>query len=342
MSLRSPSLRACLAALALSSLLLQVRADSPFSGLGGAAASADSVVLAFEAHELDLRDERRQREVPLRLYWPTQIAAGEKVPLVVFSHGMGGSRRGYSYLGQYWASQGWASLHVQHVGSDRQIWLGNPFGLVARLQQAAQESEAEARALDVRFALDQLLAGERGARIDASRIVAAGHSYGANTTLLLSGARVARATPGGDVPELRDPRIKAAIVISAPPFHGHGDSAAILQPVSIPTLHITATEDIIRIPGYYSEAKDRVALFEATGSHDKELVVFAGGSHSIFTDRAGTGGALLNPRVKAATRELTLAFLSRVFEGREEGLRRWSERHADLLARAVHAARIGE
>ncbi len=342
MSLPFLSLRAGLAALALSCLLVQVRADSPVGSLSGQALLSEVSAQSFEAIELDLRDEGRQRDVPLRLYWPAQAAPGEKVPLVVFSHGMGGSRRGYSYLGQYWASQGWASLHVQHVGSDRQIWLGNPFSLVARLQQAAQEGEAEARALDVRFALDQLLAGERGARIDASRIVAAGHSYGANTTLLLSGARVARATPDGGVPELRDPRIKAAIVISAPPFHGHGDSAAILQPVSIPTLHITATEDIIRIPGYYSEAKDRVALFEATGSRDKELVVFAGGSHSIFTDRAGTGGALLNPRVKAATRELTLAFLNKVFGGREDGLRRWSERHADIVARAFQAARSAE
>ncbi|MBA4344806.1 MAG: acetylhydrolase, partial [Methylibium sp.] len=88
----------------------------------------------------------------------------------------------------------------------------------------------------------------------------------------------------------------------------------------------------IRIPGFYSEAKDRVALYEATGSSAKELVVFAGGSHSIFTDRAGTGGASLNPRVKTATKELTLAFLARIFEGREEGLLRWAERHADLIA----------
>jgi hypothetical protein len=31
----------------------------------------------------------------------------------------------------------------------------------------------------------------------------------------------------------------------------------------VPTLHVTATEDIIRIPGYYSGAEDRIAVFEA-------------------------------------------------------------------------------
>lgn len=329
----SRSLSRWLAAVALAWPLLPVQADAVLAKAGELrTGEAQAAAAAFESLDLDLRDASRQRDVPMRLYWPARAAAGDKVPLVVFSHGLGGSRRGYSYLGQYWASQGYASLHVQHVGSDRQVWIGNPFGLVSRLQDAAQEREAEARALDVRFALDQLLASERGARIDADRIIGAGHSYGANTTLLLAGARVARSGQDGALLDLRDPRIKAAILISAPPFHGRGDSAAILKSVSIPTLHITATEDIIRIPGYYSEAKDRVALYEATGSSAKELVVFAGGSHSMFTDRAGTGGALLNPRVKTATQELTVAFLARIFEGREEGLLRWAERHADLIA----------
>lgn len=289
---------------------------------------------AFEALDWELQDPSRGREVPVRLYWPRAAAPDARLPLVVFSHGLGGSRQGYSYLGQYWASQGIAALHVQHVGSDRRLWRGNPLSLVARLQEAAQAAEAEARALDVRFALDQLLAGERGSRIDPERIAVAGHSYGANTSLLLAGARVPRiGQPSGELAPLRDPRIKAAILISAPPFHGQGDASAIVGTIRIPTLHITATEDVIRVPGFYSDTADRLALFEATGSVSKELVVFEGGSHSIFTDRAGTGGVLLNPRIKAATRELTLAFLAKVFEGREGGLQRWLERHAELIAR---------
>ena len=86
------------------------------------------------------------------------------VPLVVFSHGIGGSRSGYSYLGRYWASQGFASLHLQHVGSDTSIWFGNPFGLPGRLQDAAQEGEAIARVHDLHFALDRLLASELALR----------------------------------------------------------------------------------------------------------------------------------------------------------------------------------
>ncbi|HEX2012993.1 MAG TPA: hypothetical protein VJN44_18840, partial [Roseateles sp.] len=143
----------------------------------------------------------------------------------------------------------------------------------------------------------------------------------------------------GQTLDLRDPRIKAAIIISAPPFYGEADAAAILQPVAIPTLHISATEDVIRIPGYYSDARDRVAVFDAIGGSAKSLVMFRGGSHSIFTDRAGTGGAELNPQVKAATRELALAFLAQVFEGRDEGLTNWGERYRGLVANWVgHSA----
>jgi dienelactone hydrolase len=286
----------------------------------------------FEALDFDWADAARQRPVPVRLYWPS-AASSASVPLVVFSHGIGGSRRGYSYLGQHWAAHGIASLHVQHVGSDFNVWLGNPFGLVGRLQGAAQDKEAIERPRDLAFALDTLLAGPLGERIDTRRIVAAGHSYGANTTLLAAGARVQR--NGRDV-MLRDERVAAAIVLSAPPFYGEADFARILAPVTVPTLHVTATGDIIRIPGYYSGADDRVAVFEAVGSRHKTLAMFDGGSHSMFTDRAGTGGTELNPRVKAATKELSLAFLDNLF-GRDSAapLTQWAERHRPILARFV-------
>lgn len=45
----------------------------------------------------------------------------------------------------------------------------------------------------------------------------------------------------------------------------------ILSPITVPTLHITATDDNVRIPGYNSSVADRVAVFEATGSPTKVL-----------------------------------------------------------------------
>ena len=282
----------------------------------------------FEVLDLDWEDPARQRAVPVRLHLPN---SPQRLPLVVFSHGIGGSRRGYSWLGQHLARHGVASLHLQHVGSDRQIWTGGSvFNIVGRLQGAAQDQEAVARVHDLRFALDTLLRSEWAARFDEQRLVAAGHSYGANTALLACGARVERA---GQLLDLRDERLRAAVVISAPPFYGEADPGRILQSVTVPSLHVTSTEDIIRIPGYYSGAEDRVAVFDATGSPRKWLAVFQGGSHSMFTDRSGSGGASLNPLVKDASRALVLAFLRQVFDGEAQGLQQWPQRHAAILAR---------
>jgi dienelactone hydrolase len=307
------SRRALLALLALSALPLKADDAPPYRTL-----------------DFDWRDSSRDRPVPVRLYLPGAASPAQPVPLVVFSHGIGGSRNGYRYLGSHWASQGWASLHLQHVGSDRQLWFGNLLGIVGRLRDAAQDTEAIARVQDLSFALDQLLGQDLAPLFDARRIVAAGHSYGANTTLLAAGARVPR---GGRLVDLHEGRIRAAIVISAPPFYGESALGAILGPVQMPSLHITATEDVIRIPGYYSGADDRVAVFDAVGSPRKALAVFEGGSHSMFTDRGGTGGAALNPQVKGATRELSLAFLKSVFDGEHAPLWAWPERHKDILAR---------
>jgi dienelactone hydrolase len=292
---------------------------------------AKEIITTFGALDLDWVDNARQRAVPVRLYLPNDA---RPAPLIVFSHGIGGSRRGYRWLGEHVASRGMASLHVQHVGSDRALWTGNVFNLVGRLQDAAHDTEAIARVHDLRFALDALLAGELAARIDVNRIVAAGHSYGANTTLLASGARVPRE---GRVIDLHDDRVRAAVVISAPPFYGEPEPRKILGGIKVPSLHVTATEDIIRIPGYYSGAEDRVKVFDATGGPRKWLAVYEGGSHSMFTDRAATGGVTLNPQVKAATQGLVMAFLNEVFDGDASALTAWPQRHAALLSRFAEA-----
>ena len=294
------------------------------------ARAATAVDDGIDAIDFDWVDARRQRPVPARLYLPRHAAAGAPVPLVVFSHGIGSTRERYRWIGQHLAEQGHACLHPQHIGSDRQVWLGNPLAMLGRLRDAAQESEALARVADVRFALDTLLTGDLAPRLDARRIALAGHSYGANTTLLAAGAVVQRE---GRALVLRDDRVRAAVVLSAPPFYGEGDPQRILGGIDLPSLHVTATEDVIRIPGYYSGAEDRVAVYRAMGGPRKWLAMFEGGSHSIFTDRPGTGGVTLNPQVKEATRVLAVAFMRAVFEGDDGAIKLWPQKFAALLAR---------
>ena len=255
-------------------------------------------------------DASRQRDIPVRLYWPAGASPSTAVPLVVFSHGLGGSRNGYSYLGKHWSGLGFASLHVQHAGSDRAVWGGNIFALVSNVVAAASEANAIDRAKDVSFAITSMLASkDYGPSIQANAIAVAGHSYGANTALLVGGATVER---DGKSLSLRDERVKALILISAPPFVGEGDMVNVLGAIKVPTLHVTGTDDVIRVPGYYSDLADRIKVFDAVNAPDKVLTVFKGATHSIFTDRPGPAGVELNSVVKRATRELSGIFLKSV------------------------------
>jgi hypothetical protein len=283
----------------------------------------------YRVQDLDWVDPARGRAVPVKLFWP-DVAGTGKVPLVVFSHGIGSARDGYTYLGDYWAKHGIASIHVQHVGSDRALWQGNPLTLVSRFQQATSDDEAVARVRDQRFALDQVLAGEWGARVDRARIVAAGHSYGANTTLMSAGARVVR---DGKVIELRDPRFSAAIVISAPPFYGDDDFRPILAGITIPTLHVTTADDIIRIPGFGSGVDDRLKVFDAIGGAHKVLAVYRHGTHNVFTDRRYFDSLEVSEQVKHATESLSLAFIDTAYGGSAVELAQWQSGHRALLAR---------
>lgn len=295
-------------------------------------AGAQPAVEDVQVVDLNWIDTARGRSVPVRLYWPATAARTRPVPLIVFSHGLGGTREGYSYLGRAWSARGYASLHVQHAGSDSAVWLGSPLTLFDRVDAAVQEKEAIARALDLRFALDQILdPGKSPVRglIDRRRIVAAGHSYGANTILIVSGAQVVR---NGHRVGYRDPRFQAGIAISAPPFFGETDLRAVLATVAVPTLHVTATADLITLPGRTSGIQDRLDIFNAIRTPRKALAVFEGGSHSIFTDRPWTGGATLNPQVKAATADLSLAFLDLTFRGDANPLVDWNIRWKPIMA----------
>lgn len=337
---------------------------SAASGLSFASAVGWSMASPEQGHrvvDLELIDASRQRPVPTRLYLPLLASPARPLPLVVFSHGLGGSRTGYSYLARHWANAGMASLHPQHVGSDNSVWRGNPLELLQRLQTAARESEALARVLDLRFALNQVLTSDQGRLFDVSKIAVAGHSYGANTAMLVAGAKVE--TGKATLHDLRDRRMQAAILISAPPLLGQGPAEQVLRDVSVPTLHITSLEDTINLPGYSSTVDDRIAIFDAMAQSSRTLAVYNTGGHSIFTDRTTRSGPETSARIKSATQELCTIFLrqslhfgpaqihdeprpahpamgsiqAEVLDAHkaQQHITQWAHRHKDLLARWV-------
>ena len=311
------------------------RADSRGPGtldLRGLARAAMSFLKrdrSFTTIDFNWLDAVRGREVPTRLYLPSAAKPLGSLPLIVFSHGLGGSRNDYQYLGRFWASRGWASLHVQHVGSDRSLFCGNPFTVVRRALASVTEREALDRVADLRFALDAIQRSGLAEFLDDDRIVVAGHSFGANTALLAVGASVTRYQ---DIVVTHDARFKAALLISAPQFYGEADLVAVLAEVSVPTLHVTSTGDLINIPGFVSSAHDRLAVFESVPDCRKTLVTYEGGTHSMFSDLKFTGGRKFNRQVKIATQELSIAFLSQAFEHDNFSIATWTRKWNSLLS----------
>ena len=143
-----------------------------------------------ETASYEWQDKARQREVPVKLYFPK--SGDGPFPVIIFSHGLGGSRDGYEYLGRQWASHGYVSVHLQHKGSDTAVWKGQAKPMEAMRQSLKDLRNSINRPLDVRFAIDQMekMNRDKGplhGRLDLNIIGMAGHSFGAWTTLAVIG-----------------------------------------------------------------------------------------------------------------------------------------------------------
>jgi len=181
---------------------------------------------AVRTLDIAVTDAKRSREIPLRVYLPPDtskkpVASGDsakssRAPVVLFSHGLGGSRAGSSFLGKHWASRGYVAVFLQHPGSDESVWKDQPLAQrMAAMREAASLKNFMLRAEDVPVVLDQLAkwsddtAHELAGRLDVRRVGMSGHSFGGHTTQAVSG----QSFPSGGQ-RLADTRIKAAIVMS--------------------------------------------------------------------------------------------------------------------------------
>lgn len=240
---------------------------------------------------------RNNREVPVKIYYPTDLKAPAAV--VIVSHGLGGSCEGYAYLGRYLASQGYLAVHLTHAGSDTDALreaitgpdgAGAGAGLSAENIQAALKkiasnpANAINRPKDISFAIDKLIElnktdGPLKGLIDADHIGIAGHSFGAYTALAVAGEHFF--LKNGQELTATEPRIKAAVVMSPP---GHNQEARQFAPIKIPIFLMTGTKDQSPL-GTAGGPEDRQQIFEMLVNCPRYLLVFDGGDHMVFSGR---------------------------------------------------------
>ena len=242
--------------------------------------------LPVDTVKYEWRDAQRQRTVPVKIYFP-KTGSGP-FPVVIFSHGLGGNRDGYEYLGRYWAQHGYVSVHLQHHGSDSELWQEVPPTEIPKIMQEAVANPQNAinRPLDVRFAIDQLTAlnqapGALEKRLDLDRIGVSGHSFGSFTTMAIAGE--AFVTPAGRETSFADPRVKAAVAMSSSVPRDEARWNSAYANIRIPVFHMTGTKD--DSPMGETKAAQRRVPFDRSHGPDQYLVTFQDGDHMIFSSR---------------------------------------------------------
>lgn len=263
------------------------------------------------------RDPARDRVVPLKLYVPD---TDKPAPVVLFSHGLGGSRENNAYLGRCWAEAGYVAVFMQHHGSDETVWKNTaPKDRLAAMQAAASAKSTQDRNADVPFVIDQLEKWnlEPGnplhGRMDLGKIGMSGHSFGAVTTQAMMGQRF----PGNRT--AADPRLKAFVLFS-PSSHRSASPGEAFGQIAKPVLCMTGTKDKSGIEKGL-DPLTRQMVYKALPAGGKFQLVFKDGEHHAFGD-AGRAGQVRQPHHHPAIQKLTTAFWDAYLKG-DEKARAW-------------------
>ena len=227
----------------------------------------------------------RHLDIELRVTVPSQ---GDKLPIILLSHGQGRSNwlsslEGYAPLYEFWAAHGFAVLQPTHLRSaflglqapqgNEMFWKDGPEDMVHILDN-----------------LDQIEDSVPGLkrRLDRTRVAVVGHSAGAWTAMLLLGVSNTDPRDGSEYykPEAR---IGAGVILA-----GKGKGGADLSDtgktrlpyyegdfsrMSTPSLIVCGDED--RSPWFTTRNADWHADSYVLAPAPKDLLVLRGGNHVL-------------------------------------------------------------
>ncbi len=211
---------------------------------------------------LTFQNPRRPKPGIFDLYQPE---IDRSVPLIVISHGVASSRQTFAYLGKHLASYGFAVAVIEH----EDISLKKFAQFLAGGSKFSEPDNLINQPLDVKYVLDRL---EQESKLNLQQVGIIGQSFGGYTALALAGAKLTsdRSNTSCDsenyrdvlldlsslaqcalneleqpIPELRDPRIKAAIAIN-PMSKIFGQAG--ISSIETPTMIVSGTNDLIMPP----------------------------------------------------------------------------------------------
>ena len=154
-------------------------------------------------------------DLQLRISVPV---TGSKLPIILLSHGHGGSNHlsslnGYAPLANFYAANGFVVIQPTHLSSKSLAGLVDSKSPEAPLFWHSRAEDMK-RILDGLDLIEAAVPALNG-RLDRNRVAAVGHSLGGHTVGLLAGMRLTDPTSNKEV-NLYEPRIKAAVLLGAP------------------------------------------------------------------------------------------------------------------------------
>ncbi|MGD1256341.1 alpha/beta hydrolase family protein [Mycobacterium seoulense] len=266
-------------------------------------------------------------------------AQGQRLPVIVFSHGMTLTMDDYLPLSEFWAAHGFVVIQPTHLDS---------LGLAP--DDPRTPGIWRYRVEDLTHIIDQLghveaaVPGLPG-RIDSRLVVAAGHSWGAQTASMLAGARVIENghTPGRS---MADPRVKAALLLCLPGTGGLDLTplAAEYFPFMNPDFaHLTTPSLVVAGDHDQSPLSTRGPDWFTDGYRlspgASDLLVLAGGEHGLggIQGHNDTRTTDESPERVAIVQHATLAWLRSALHIDDTA---WPSERQRLAAAREHLARV--
>lgn len=237
--------------------------------------------------------KRHHRAVPYKVYVPEGQTG--PLPVILWSHGLGGSRDGAGFLSRHFAGRGYIVIHVQHHGTDSTLWEGKPGHPwdVIRATKIPRKSTLD-RYQDIPFVLSRLASigqdhKELEGMLDLNRMGMSGHSFGALTTQVMAGQHIVRPNSARQY-DLYQPVFKAGILYSPVPLWKYPGLAGIAYGgIRIPLLHMTGTADESPIEGFGYELRRQIYDYAGAGANAARqyLLVLEDGDHMVYNGSRG-------------------------------------------------------
>lgn len=215
--------------------------------IGGAYKLADGPHSVTEVPDIVLHDAKRDKVLHIRIFYPNEPGP---YPIIVFSHGAGGSQSCCEALTRHWATYGYVTLQPTHDDSTvlRHNAGEEDINFLKAVRDALKKPSLwQSRPQDISFVLDSLPALKKlipalAGKLDAEHIGVGGHSMGAFTADAIAGALVD--LPNHPATNFADPRAKAVLLLSPQGPGEFGLTDHSWDHVTLPLLSMTGSLDL--------------------------------------------------------------------------------------------------